>query len=188
MFNKEKKFVFVHNPKCAGTSIKNAISEHLGLDENQHNNENRFYRNPHLTLNQYNYYIDDDLNDYFKFISTRNPWDRMVSLHHHRVLNANHKRPFGLMCRVGQLKYLTFSNLASINGEICIDFVIKFENLQEDFDKAMKKIGVNNPPKLKKFDHGNNRRKDYRSCYTKETKEMIGDMFAEEIKRFNYKF
>lgn len=185
MFNKKKKFVFVHNKKCAGTSIKKAISESLGLEKKKHDN---VLKDPHLTLNQYNYYIEDDLNDYFKFISIRNPWDRMVSFHHHRVLHDNHKKPFGLMCNVGWLKYLSFRDMAAINGEICVDFVIKFENLQEDFNKAMKKIGISNPPKLQKINHGNNRKRDYRSCYTKKTRDIIGDVFAEEIKRFNYKF
>ena len=62
------------------------------------------------------------------------------------------------------------------------------DNLEEDFDEVMMHLKKQEYFKLLKNDWGNNNKKNYRSFYTKKTKETIKDMFQWEILNFNYKF
>ena len=77
MINKKYKFLFIHNKKCAGRSIKEGILEAYKDDLGSflekgcksHFLVNDIQSSNHWSLSQYKYYLKDDLNDYFKFIS-----------------------------------------------------------------------------------------------------------------------
>jgi hypothetical protein len=62
------KTVFIHNPKCAGTSIKVALHDFWPDWE---------YGDWHYTLKQLS--TMTDIRDYYKFAVVRNPYDRFVS-------------------------------------------------------------------------------------------------------------
>ena len=74
MISKAKKFIFIHIPKCAGSSVKKLLR-----------NENKLT----FTYDDWHYSISDlntllaregkNTQDYFKFCFTRNPYDRLVS-------------------------------------------------------------------------------------------------------------
>ena len=66
-----------------------------------------------------------------------------------------------------------------------MNFIGKFENLQEDFHSVCTHIGLT-PPKLPHL--GKTRDKPYTEYYDDETRQMVGEKYAQDIKDFNYKF
>jgi len=67
------------------------------------------------------------------------------------------------------------------------DLLLRFENLQEDFDELCEKIGVS-PKKLPHANKTQYRHKHYREYYTRETRNIIRDRYKEDIKNFGYTF
>jgi hypothetical protein len=70
-----------------------------------------------------------------------------------------------------------------------VDLVMKFENLQEDFTRVLKKAGIDNPPVIPKINvTGSRSEKDYRSLYTPKTRRKV-EVYSEGVLReFGYKF
>jgi hypothetical protein len=67
-----------------------------------------------------------------------------------------------------------------------IDYIARFENLQNDFDIICDKIGLTRR-ELKKY-NSYSERDGYRDCYNDETTELVYKTFKTEIVDFNYKF
>ena len=67
-----------------------------------------------------------------------------------------------------------------------MDFVGRYERLQEDFDEACRRIGIpprKLPEKRKAKDRG-----AYREYYDDETAEMVARHFRRDIEEFGYRF
>jgi len=76
--------------------------------------------------------------------------------------------------------------LIDLHGNVIVDFIGRYERLQEDFDEVCRRIGIPAPPlphKRKAQD-----RKDYRSYYTAETAELVAQRFKRDIEMFGYRF
>ena len=77
----------------------------------------------------------------------------------------------------------------SLDGDVCVDFLGRFESLQEDFQHALGEIGL-------KFDHELPRAKTglrqngkhYRGYYDSHTREVVGDWYSREITLLGYSF
>ena len=76
--------------------------------------------------------------------------------------------------------------LKNTRGRVNLNFIGKFENLQEDFDKLCDKIGKKRVKLLeaKKL----NKRPHYSSFYDDESISIIERLYEDDIKRFNYKY
>jgi hypothetical protein len=77
------------------------------------------------------------------------------------------------------------TQVAFINTALPMDFMGKFENLQEDFNFVCDSLGINRqelPIKNK------SNRKHYIEYYDDETRETVGAHYAEDIERFGYQF
>lgn len=139
------------------------------------------------------------LDDYFKWSFVRNPYTRFMSALVNHVLKGRYhsgemekekdekdyitkmiKRP-RLLKSTEILRpmywYLT------IDGEMVMDFIGKFENLEEDFRTLEDKIGVPHailPHTTKgKYD-------SYDHLYTDETREIVRDFYSKDFEMFNY--
>ena len=67
-----------------------------------------------------------------------------------------------------------------------IDFLIRFENLNDDFNKVCKKIGLPAAPELPV--HNRSIRKHYSSYYDNELRELVARKFSTEIEYGDYQF
>ncbi len=196
MVSHRHKFIFFHIPKTGGTSIETVITDaSCELLKNTHHPAVTSPLN-HLTLQQMldcGFVTRDIMTSYFKFCIVRNPWGRAVSqvaylkkVFEGEALSekldsllkkevsyryANHVRP--------QIDFIDNSY------GIKMDFIGRFENINEDLDKVCDIIGIRRRklPHLTKTNHVK-----YTAYYDEIRKEKMGIRYAEDIKRFGYKF
>jgi|TARA_Y100000034_G_scaffold38117_1_gene46826 chondroitin 4-sulfotransferase 11 len=72
-------------------------------------------------------------------------------------------------------------------GEMRIDFIGRFENLQEDFNVVCDKIGIDARP-LPHLSASKPKIKPYRQYYTEKTKKIVAEKYKKDIEYFGYKF
>jgi chondroitin 4-sulfotransferase 11 len=80
-----------------------------------------------------------------------------------------------------------YTFITTKRGDVPINYIGKFENLEKDYKKVCEKICVNNPPNLSK-ENKSNRNKDYRKYYDEEIKKLVKQRYKKDLKLFNYKF
>lgn len=192
----EKQIIFIHVPKVAGTALKKS----LGFSD--------IY---HIHLADYELDDKDKFNKYFKIAFVRNPWDRLVSAFfflkqggdkssHDLILKDrldqfNTFRNFvfelnnNIKFRLEIKKVIVFSNqyswLANSKGEIDMDYVGRFENLEEGFNILKEKLHKKDA-QLKKYN--SSKHKPYWEYYDEETVEIVRKIYSKDIETFNYEF
>jgi len=174
--NTNKKLIFIHIPKTAGTSIERVLGGggHLGI----------------LPIKEYfdrNAFQGEKFEDYFKFTFIRNPWDRLVSyFFYFGGKEKNFKR---YVMEELDLKDITrmpqYKFICDNKKNIMVDYIGRFENLSNDWKVICDKINIpiKELPIARKSEH-----KNYRFYYDKETKDRISKLYKEDIKLFNYEF
>jgi len=178
------KCIFVHIPKSAGTSIEKFF---IGRDWWFIDKETK-----HLHAKTAKKIYKENWNEYFTFSFVRNPWDLMVSWYKFRKnhnlsfdkflteYKINPRRRYWLPKTLYQTDFLVDDD-----GKLLIDFVGKFENLQEDFNIICDKIKISQ----QKLPHKNKtKRKHYTEYYDDETREIVAKKYAKDIEYFGYKF
>jgi len=149
----------------------------------------------------------DVWDDYFKFSIIRNPWDRAVSDFHWKkrqdpAFNPRKRFyhhlgvPFDEMATLKKQfsNYIRGDNWDNndsfyiLDGELCVDFVIRYENLADDFNEVCKKIGVQtiSLPHLK----GGIRKKNYHysEYFDEESKAIVAERHRHDVRLFGYQF
>ncbi|MEM6965923.1 MAG: sulfotransferase family 2 domain-containing protein [Bacteroidota bacterium] len=182
----EKDFIFIHINKTAGSSI----SALLDMDR------------MHLTaFSIRNMITEESWNAKFKFSFVRNPWDRVVSQYHHRYGVNQQNLQERLLDFKGWVKevYLDRNKelinfhamfmpqlywISDMNGSIIVDYIGRYENLQEDIAYIKDKLNISKPlPHLRK-----SKREHYSTYYDNATKNIVGDFFKKDIEYFKYEF
>ena len=137
---------------------------------------------------------EETFNRYFKFAFVRNPWDWLVSWYHYLGQSPSHPeyavvsgmKDFEgyLAWRVGHAFQLQKHMVAGPEGQLLVDFVGRFEKLEEDFGKVCATVGV----RADLAHHNQSRHRDYRFYYTNRTRELVETFWAEDIEFFGYQF
>lgn len=190
----EHKAIFVHIPKTAGTSIECLfginVSDDITLNQNTFTGWDGYKQMyiQHCSIQQILDWSMMDLSNYFSFTFVRNPWDRIVSDYlFFKIRSDMSLKEFivkeGVSDPTHVLPQMYF--IKKRNGEIGLDFIGRFENLQCDFNTVCDKIGIERqtlPHMLKK------QRKHYSFYYDDETVELIAKKYKEDIEYFGYEF
>jgi len=200
MISLKHKFLFIHIPKTAGTAIEETIEDGSCIcKRGQFDDRGRGYRVPlnHLTLRQVatgDFVPDQELMQYFKFTFVRNPWCRVISecfCPHIRPIFQDCKNiseRIRLVCRYAEEGYggHCLRQTDFINNEILsLDFIGRYENLENDMEYVLKKIGLTG----RKFNVMQNTiRGPYRELYNDQTRKLVEVTYAEEIEKFQYIF
>jgi hypothetical protein len=126
---------------------------------------------------------------YFKFAFERNPWDRQVSAYHFRYRHAEKPPPFSAYMRQRRDAWINNYEIYSNEGDVCVDFVGRFESLDADLRQALKEVGVDFAEGLPRA-KANFRReqKHYRDYYDEETRDIVSGWYAPEIRLLGYEF
>jgi hypothetical protein len=231
MVSHKHKCIFVHIPKTAGTSIENILSdrpngeislprissvtnyrEFTGWD-----NVNMYWLQ-HATMQQIHDDYIGDFRGYFKFAIVRNPWERTISDYiwiqktmnisgsvksyllltdAFSILKIRDERYYRLDHTIPQYNFLFDTD----NNQL-VDFIGRFENLQEDFNIVCDKIGIPQQQLAytKKQRDSTGRyttisnesrkyvQKHYTEFYDEETNQIVAEKYAKDIEMFGYKF
>jgi hypothetical protein len=209
-------FLFVHIAKTGGTSIRSALRPFKWKDPYRiplflcsrisslfhHRLACKLPRHAKI-IAAYEMLPRELFNDLFKFAFVRNPWDLQVSSYHHIQRERPHLlkgiEDFEAFLRwklnrsARQYQYLIDTSielqsdyLIDLNGEVIVDFVGRYERLEEDFEQACTKIGIHAPPlphKRKATD-----RSAYQKYYSDQTAELVATYFKRDIDMFDYSF
>jgi hypothetical protein len=68
------------------------------------------------------------------------------------------------------------------------DFVMRFEQLQEDFNEVLKRIGVSQAVEIPTMNVTEGRDRNYRAYYTPKARAIVEKAFALDLQRFGYSF
>lgn len=191
---RRKKCIFIHIPKSAGTSILTSIA-----------NGGRIYRD-HATWREYYRYDPYRFRDYFKFTFVRNPFDRLVSTYFYLLSggNQNHDLYYKKYFEENNITFdvfiMDFLNESRIfenmmfapqyiyvydyKYNLKVDFIGKFETIEEDFVELSKRIkGLNELSTI----NPSNRNQDYKSYYKNYNLiEKVVRLYEKDFEFFNY--
>ena len=190
--NHEKKLIFIHIPKNAGTSIIKAMGvENLYMDK---------------TIEEYKEHYQEYWNEYTKFTVVRDPIDRFISAYKFARMKESgwfsatgeeglEKHHHYELCNEldinGYVKYV-YDNKKEYNrwiipqtfiisndkNEIEIDYFVRYENLLKD----LKKIGIENIEKLNSSKVQDNKL----IKLTRKSKDMLHEIYDIDYQNFNY--
>jgi hypothetical protein len=145
----------------------------------------------HMPAEEARALLNDDKiwRSYFKFAFDRNPWDRQVSAYHFRYRRRKTPPPFADFLEDGKRARLNNYEIYSLDGEPCVDFLGRFETLEEDFKRVLDKIGIAFEHELPRAKAGIRKNgKHYRDYYDDHTRAVVGEWYAREIALLDYAF
>lgn len=134
-------------------------------------------------------FLKNNWDFFFKFAFVRNPWDLTVSrFHWDRFMNRHCFDDFGQWIRQRNTWHWDILHqYTHINGKQALDFVGKYETLENDFAHVCQKIGIDKPL-LKSEKKIRGKTRHYTEYYTRETREWVGRIFRKDIAYFGYRF
>lgn len=206
MISTTKKFIFVHVPKTAGSSIESAFAD-FSDDKIQHlYNQGVLLRFKHASAQQLRRRVGNAVwSQYFTFSIVRNPWDIAVSMYFYmKDIQPHLERVNGAMARdrfktmMEDSQHMEFGPwleknahlldlpqagfLADNKGNILVEHIGKVENITNDFEYICKKIGVKSRlPHTNRTQHGH-----YQNYYTDSSRAVIAERCAQDIAQFGY--
>ena len=181
-----KKFIFFHLYKVAGTSLRNILTPYQDFSMSKHDN-------PSMFLNKFGRELYDK---YYTFAFVRNPWDWQVSLYFYMLKDVSHHQHNLMKSFNGDFskyiywrvnedckpQYMFLSENNDLISPITLDFIGRFESLNDDFNKIKNNLSLDGSlPHLNKTNH-----KKYKEYYTPETWSMIEKAYKIDIDHFGY--
>ena len=198
----EKKFVFIHIPKNSGTAMTKELQKthkdtkllmfcerdgiNIGIDK------------MHLYYDVIDKFIPKNiLDNYFKFCIIRNPYNKLYSAwnfikerHGYSDVNdfikykLNEEFIYGKELIPGDARVHyrpQFTFVYDNENNKFADFIIRYENLNEDISKMNEKYDLNIPL----YDDGNSQ-KSYISLLNEESIIKINSLYKKDFELFNY--
>jgi Sulfotransferase family len=206
LISRKRHFIFIHIYKNAGSSVTDALGPFV--TSRWHYLASRVLKKLHISLKsdtqvfpphiKATELIDaigkDEFDSCFSFAIVRNPWDWQVSLYkfmlkdtaHHQHELAKKFGSFDAYIRWRCAEEVRFQKdfIYSADGELLVDFVGRYERLDEDFATICSHIGVS--ASLPKLNVSNT--EPYRLFYNEETRDLVRRAFDADITLFGYDF
>lgn len=191
------KLVFVHVPKCAGTSMarslqsnKDHVVYHCATNRGK---EWLTKSNPDNRLRV----LDFD-SSWYSFAFVRNPFDRMVSAWRSKwVSGPTYRKSFlEFLHYIDQTdkefaKSHTYSfldprqKLFNEDGTQRVNFIGRFENLKQDFDSVCAIMSIG---KITLSHENKGSRGLYQEYYNEEARAIVTERYKKDLEKFNYEF
>ena len=192
MISHDKKFIFTRITKTGSSSIEHVLKKEAGMRGRGHDSAKQL-RAKHK----------DVFDEYFKFGFVRNPWDKTVSFYFYNNKRNWDRYPFnaktapafndfikdwfvkGSRRRFHSLSHSPCLDWLSDKNGVIVDYIGRFENLQEDFNVVCNKIGLS-PQILPK--RNASKHEHYTEYYNQESIDIIGEMYKKDIDYFGYTY
>jgi hypothetical protein len=136
------------------------------------------------------YVGEETWRDYFKFAFVRNPWDRQISQYLYKTKSKAHRPSLERFMARKKRAYVTSYEIYTIDGEVAVDFVGRYESLDADLQAALERAGVKQRLEIPRSNvtRGRNPELGYRDYYTPYTRDLVTDWYASEIALRGYAF
>jgi len=192
----ELEAFFVHIPRTGGTSVEQVLRPLTNKDP----------LFGHTTAVEYQMMFPEKWEKYFSFGFVRNPWDRLASTFFY--VQRSHRSSFfvknfvlphrddlsGFVTKVVRdnptaifmMEHFRpqFTYLCNPDRSIAVDFVGRFERIDEDWEAVAQELGIDTP-----LPHTNHSaRSHYSEHFTSEAAEIVADVYREDIELFDYQF
>ncbi len=202
-----RKYIFVHIPKTGGTALSLALENRAMADDILIGDTPKAVKRrakakawagdrklrKHSTLAELDGLIN--LGGYFVVTLVRNPWDRMVSYYHWlRDQTFDHSavelaKSHGFSGFLNHPETLAVQSAESYGGYVAgheaTTCFVRLEALAEDIHPFEAHLGFKlNIPHVNRSD----RNADWRGYYSDVDAELVGQMYAEDVARFGYRF
>lgn len=199
------KFLFIGLPFSASS----AISKELHLEY-----EGEPLLRKHSLYHEFKKVATKEEQEYFVFAVLRNPMEIAITVYEKMKANAKgnftnpklfaengghitkkHRARFNFIHKNNAsfqqyfLRFFTkpYDNLSSMTLDNC-DFVIRYENIAEDYFSALKRAGIETPKPLPVANKTAGKKQDILGYYTDDIKEKSIAIFGPFIEKYNYSF
>ena len=200
IISNSNRFIYIHTTKTAGSSISALLLNYCNdtdsytsiFDYNKRGIVGNFDKlDHHSGINTVRKFINNDtkFKSYLKISSIRNPFDRMVSAYFWfkptYTKNINFEEYV-----IGDYPHpAPLYNSLFINNKLGVDFLIRYEYLNDDVSKLLIKLKKDNNvniPKLKTNTRTDS--KSYHHYYNDKLIDIIKKDYKMDLNIFNYKF
>ena len=199
------QFLFIGLPFSASSAITKELHTNYQGEPylRKHSLYHEFYKN-----------ASEEEKKYFVFAVLRNPMDIAITIY--EKMKANSKGNFtnpelftengGHINKKERIKFrfiqendptfqeyflkfykIPFDNLTNLTLDKC-DYIIRYENIEEDYITALKKAGVKDPKPLPFANKTTGKRNDISLYYTEDIQKRASFIFGPFLKKNNYKF
>lgn len=214
ILSRGRRYIFIHIPKTGGTALALALEARAMKDDilvgDTPKAKNRRGRLKgvtsagrlwkHATLADIRGIAsDEEIGAFFTFTLVRNPWDRMVSYYHWlRGQDFNH--PAVILAKT--LDFSAFLNASETRASVAAhpygsyvtnghgaercDLFIRLEHFDDDVRPLEAYLGFRLAPLA--IANQSDRARDWRGYYSEHDAGIVGEICAEDIARFGYRF
>lgn len=193
----DEEILFLHIPRTGGTILENRLKNQYKMK--------LFGRDQGLGLSKQHYTANEliskniDIDKLFSFTFVRNPFDRILSTYLNGIIN--HTKSFDdyidtiknvvenkLYYKIWKINTSDISHYkpqVELLENLNPDFIGRFENYENDI-KILSKMH----PKLNCLCELNIKKRDvdYRKYYNERNRNIIEELYKDDLKKFNYEF
>lgn len=207
-------FIFTKTSKTAGTSVEvyfepYCLHEQMRSDRSGHEMcvseagiigqrgdgafQKKWYN--HMPARRIKHQLGHEAWDkYYKFTTIRNPFDKVVSAFHFEIKNAKkiieHKHLLQVFFREWLMHGRLFNDRDRyvIDNEICLDYFIRYDQLQEGIEHVCNTLGLPfEPEKLPRMKANHRpRKRNYADYYEVDTLALVARHYSYEIRKFGF--
>ena len=210
MISYDLRCIFIHIPKCGGTSIENVIWPHPEdlTEANLWMGFTSKYRNKyqtgglqHLLASQVRLEVGLDIfNSFYKFTIVRNPWNRTVSQFAYMqsrpdlmdFIGMQPKTEFktylGLIQKKQHVQWMPQTDfILDKDGTLLVDRIGYLESIEKDSSEIFDIIGAY-AERSKIFHANRSQRKSLDHYYDQESIEIVSEIYSRDINYLKYSF
>lgn len=170
------KILFIHIPKCAGTSITKWLNN-VGSGK-------RIQRSKHFSLSEAKSVLDS-IENYTTITCIRNPYDRLVSGYFYYKRLHGWEQTFEQFVKSREWHQLDRLMCTYFDN---VDILLRYETLQEDFKQVRNMFTGRTGRLLSNHNRSSGREQDYRLYYTPELVDIVYKHYKQDIELFGYSF
>jgi hypothetical protein len=199
------RFIFVAIPKTGTHSVRRALREHLGPDDQEQVRlfvesalpypELAALGHGHISLAQLRPHVGEEVfGGYFKFAFVRNPFDRFISYCSFmtRENGAFERDPQLVMRQIlanpprGHILFRPQHGfVAGADDAVLADQIGRVEEMQASYNAICARIGI---PTRQLEQANSSRRGDYRAYYDPTLIEAVAQLYQRDLDLFGYSF